>query len=47
MRRDLSPWSPAKSMPPDLVRDNFIGSFLEDFFNNSFMAGFSSPVKSI
>ena len=47
MRRDLSPWSPAKSsMSPDLVRGNFIGSFLEDFFNNSFMAGFSSPMRT-
>lgn len=44
---DLSPWSPAKStMTPDLFRGSFVSNFLEDFFNNSFMAGFSSPMRT-
>ncbi|HCF49100.1 MAG TPA: Hsp20/alpha crystallin family protein [Syntrophomonas sp.] len=47
MRRDLSHWSPGKSMmPSEFLKGTFGNSFLEDFFNNSFMAGFSSTMRT-
>lgn len=47
MRKDLSPWSPGKSMmPSEFLKGTFGTGFLEDFFNNSFMAGFSSTMRT-
>lgn len=47
MRKDLSPWSPGRSMmPSEFLKGTFGNGFLEDFFNNSFMAGFSSTMRT-
>lgn len=44
MRRDLSPYR--HSMPSDLLKGSFPTNFLENFFNNSFMAGLNSSMRS-
>lgn len=47
MRKDLGPWSPGRSMmPSEFLKGTFGNGFLEDFFNNSFMAGFSSTMRT-
>lgn len=47
MRRDMMPWTPGKSlMPSEFFKGTYGTSFLEDFFNNSFMAGFSSAMRT-
>lgn len=47
MKKDLSPWSPGRSMmPSEFLKGTFGSGFLEDFFNNSFMAGFSSTMRT-
>jgi HSP20 family protein len=43
MRRDLTPYH--HSMPSDM-RGSFPANFLENLFNNSFMAGFTSSMRS-
>lgn len=44
MRKDLTPYR--LSMPADLLRGSSQGNFLENLFNNSFMAGFNSSMRS-
>lgn len=47
MRRDVSLWSSGRGLAPvDFIKDTFGSGFLDDFFNRSFMAGFSSPMRT-
>lgn len=47
MRKDLSHWTPGRSlMPAEFLKGTFGDGFLEDFFNHSFMAGFSSTMRT-
>ncbi|MDD4803144.1 MAG: Hsp20/alpha crystallin family protein [Syntrophomonas sp.] len=44
MKRDLTPYH--RSMPAELSRGLFPSNLLENLFNNSFMAGFNSSMRS-
>ncbi len=44
MRKDLMPYQ--HYSPSEMLRSGFPGNFLENFFNNSFMAGFNTSMRS-